>query len=41
MKVVDALVSFNEHSKCVRCHDKGLDSDPCVLKRQTVNFVMF
>ena len=26
------MATFDQHSKCACCHDKGLGSDPCVLK---------
>ena len=27
------MVSFDGHSKCARCHDKGVGEDDCFLKK--------
>ena len=27
------MASFNSHSKCARCHDKGVGEDDCILKK--------
>ena len=27
------IATFDQHSKCARCRDEGLGTDPCVLKK--------
>ena len=36
-----AMAGFDSHSKCAHCRDKGVDDDPCVLKKECVVCIGF
>ena len=35
----DVMASFDGNNKCARCHDKGIETDECVLQKDLIHKV--